>query len=196
GALSAEQAGRQFTALAETLLARLFGAVRENFAQRHGTVPGARVGLLGFGKMASREMTLTSDLDFILLYDVPEDSADSDGERALDVPTYFARLTQRLIAAISAPTAEGVLYEADMRLRPSGNAGPLATSLKRFRSYQKDEAWTWEHLALTRARLVIGDEGFAKTVDAEIAAIMALPGDRNKIVADVIEMRALMAKER
>ena len=196
GALSAEQAGRQFTALAETLLARLFGAVRENFAQRHGVVPGARVGLLGFGKMASREMTLTSDLDFILLYDVPEDSTGSDGERALDVPTYFARLTQRLIAAISAPTAEGVLYEADMRLRPSGNSGPLATSLARFRTYQAQEAWTWEHLALTRARLVIGDEGFAKTVDAEIAAVMALPNDRNKIVGDVIEMRALMARER
>ena len=196
GALSAEQAGRQFTALAETLLARLFSAVRENFAERHGIVPGARVGLLAFGKMASKEMTLTSDLDFILLYDVPEGSAGSDGERALDVSTYFTRLTQRLIAAISAPTAEGVLYEADMRLRPSGNAGPLATSLKRFRAYQHEEAWTWEHLALTRARLFIGDADLPQTVEAEIAWIIALPRDRAKIVGDVIDMRALMAKER
>ncbi|WMT88091.1 bifunctional [glutamine synthetase] adenylyltransferase/[glutamine synthetase]-adenylyl-L-tyrosine phosphorylase [Pelagibacterium sp. 26DY04] len=196
GALSAEQAGRQFTALAETLLARLFAAVRENFAERHGAVPGARVGLLAFGKMASREMTLTSDLDFILLYDVPEGSAGSDGERALDVSTYFTRLTQRLIAAISAPTAEGVLYEADMRLRPSGNAGPLATSLRRFRAYQRDEAWTWEHLALTRARLFIGDKDLPQTVEGEIAEIMALPRDRAKIVGDVLDMRALMAKER
>ena len=196
GALSAEQAGRQFTALAETLLARLLSAVRENFVQRHGSVPGARVGLLGFGKMASREMTLTSDLDFILLYDVPEGTAGSDGERALDVPTYFTRLTQRLVAAISAPTAEGVLYEADMRLRPSGNAGPLATSLKRFRAYQRQEAWTWEHLALTRARMVVGDDGLPETVAEEIAQIMAIPRDRAKIVGDVIEMRALMAKER
>ncbi|AEQ50829.1 bifunctional [glutamine synthetase] adenylyltransferase/[glutamine synthetase]-adenylyl-L-tyrosine phosphorylase [Pelagibacterium halotolerans] len=196
GALSAQQAGRQFTALAETLLARLFAAVRENFAQRHGTIAGARVGLLGFGKMASREMTLTSDLDFILLYDVPEGTAGSDGERELDVATYFTRLTQRLVAAISAPTAEGVLYEADMRLRPSGNAGPLATSLKRFRTYQSDEAWTWEHLALTRARVAIGDEGLAETVGAEISRIMALPRDRAKIVGDVLDMRALMARER
>jgi glutamate-ammonia-ligase adenylyltransferase len=196
GTLSAEQAGRQFTALAETLLARLFAAVREDFAGRHGVIAGARVGLLAFGKMASREMTLTSDLDFILLYDVPEGSAGSDGERALDVSTYFTRLTQRLIAAISAPTAEGVLYEADMRLRPSGNSGPLATSLRRFRSYQRDEAWTWEHLALTRARLFIGDADLPQTVDAEITQIMAMPRDRDKIVADVIEMRALMAKER
>ncbi len=196
GALSAEQAGRQFTALAETLLARLFASVRENFAQRHGVIEGAKVGLLGFGKMASREMTFTSDLDFILLYQVPEGSAGSDGERALDVSTYFTRLTQRLIAAISAPTAEGVLYEADMRLRPSGNAGPLATSLKRFRTYQRDEAWTWEHLALTRARLVIGDQGLGETVTSEIASILALPRDRSKIVDDVLDMRALMAKER
>ncbi|RDE10446.1 bifunctional [glutamine synthetase] adenylyltransferase/[glutamine synthetase]-adenylyl-L-tyrosine phosphorylase [Pelagibacterium lacus] len=196
GALSAEQAGRQFTALAETLLARLFAAARESFAARHGTVPGARLGLLGFGKIASREMTLTSDLDFILLYEVPEDSPGSDGTRPLDVPTYFTRLTQRLVAAISAPTAEGVLYEADMRLRPSGNAGPLATSLKRFRSYQRQEAWTWEHLALTRARLVIGDAGLDATVKAEIAEILALPRDRGKIVDDVVEMRALMARER
>ncbi|WP_417580495.1 bifunctional [glutamine synthetase] adenylyltransferase/[glutamine synthetase]-adenylyl-L-tyrosine phosphorylase [Pelagibacterium sp.] len=196
GALSAQQAGRQFTALAETLLARLFTAVRENFAQRHGTIPGARVGLLGFGKMASREMTLTSDLDFILLYDVPEGTKGSDGERELDVATYFTRLTQRLVAAISAPTAEGVLYEADMRLRPSGNSGPLATSLKRFRSYQSDEAWTWEHLALTRARVAISDHGLAKTVEAEIGRILALPRERSKVVDDVLEMRALMAKER
>lgn len=196
GTLSAEQAGRQFTALAETLLSRLFASVRENFAQRHGTIPGARVGLLAFGKMASREMTATSDLDFIMLYDVPEGIEGSDGDRPLDPATYFTRLTQRLLAAISAPTAEGVLYEVDMRLRPSGNAGPLATSLKRFHAYQHEEAWTWEHLALTRARIVMADDGLGAVVDKEIADVMAMPRDREKIVTDVLEMRALMAKER
>ena len=69
---------------------------------------------------------------------------------------YFNRLTQRLITAISAPTPEGMLYEVDMRLRPSGNAGPVATSLEGFAAYQKDKAWTWEHMALTRARIVSG----------------------------------------
>ncbi|HWJ88431.1 MAG TPA: bifunctional [glutamine synthetase] adenylyltransferase/[glutamine synthetase]-adenylyl-L-tyrosine phosphorylase [Pelagibacterium sp.] len=196
GALSAEQAGRRFTALAETLVTRLFGAVREAFAERHGVIAGARVGLLAFGKMASREMMFSSDLDLILIYYAPDHSEVSDGERGLDVSTYFIRLTQRLITAISAPTAEGVLYEADMRLRPSGNAGPLATSLKRFVTYQRDEAWTWEHLALTRARMVAGDEGLADTVDAEIAGIMALRRDRAKVVDDVIDMRSLMARER
>ncbi|WP_164730672.1 bifunctional [glutamine synthetase] adenylyltransferase/[glutamine synthetase]-adenylyl-L-tyrosine phosphorylase [Pelagibacterium montanilacus] len=196
GALSAEQAGRQFTALAETLLGRLFDAVTDQFVARHGEVEGARVGLLAFGKMASREMTATSDLDFILLYDVPEGSDGSDGDRPLDPPTYFARLTQRLVTAVSAPTAEGVLYEADMRLRPSGNAGPLATSLKRFRTYQRDEAWTWEHLALTRARCVCAEPSLAADVDAEIARVLALPRDRSKIVEETLDMRALMARER
>lgn len=196
GALSAEQAGRQFTALAETLMAQLFNAVRKAFAARHGEIAGARVGLLAFGKMASREMTATSDLDFILLYDVPEGTKGSDGEKPLDPPSYFTRLTQRLLAAITAPTAEGVLYDADMRLRPSGNAGPLATSVKRFKSYQREDAWTWEHLALTRARMTIADPGLAETVDAEIAAIMDLPRDAAKTVKDVRDMRALMARER
>ncbi|WP_404405343.1 bifunctional [glutamine synthetase] adenylyltransferase/[glutamine synthetase]-adenylyl-L-tyrosine phosphorylase [Pelagibacterium halotolerans] len=196
GALSAEQAGRQFTALAETLMGRLFNAVRRTFAERHGVIEGARVGLLAFGKMASREMTATSDLDFILLYDVPEGTKGSDGEKPLDPASYFTRLTQRLLAAITSPTAEGVLYDADMRLRPSGNAGPLATNLKRFKSYQREEAWTWEHLALTRARMTIADAGLAETVDEEIAAIMTLDRDPEKTVTDVRNMRALMARER
>src|SRR5690606_13855397 len=159
GTGSATVAGEQFTALAETLLNRLFISVQAEFARRHGTIEGASLALLAFGKMASREMTFTSDLDFFLLYDAPD--VESDGERPLATPHYFARLTQRLVAAISAPTAEGVLYEADMRLRPSGNSGPLATGLNGFRAYHRDNAWTWERLALSRARVVasVGDLG-------------------------------------
>src|SRR6185295_10077523 len=130
GTVSARRAGEQFTALAETLLRKLFAAVRVEFEKRHGIVPGASVALLGFGKMASREMTVSSDLDFIMIYDVQDTSTESNGERPLAASQYFARLTQRLVAAVTAPTSEGVLYQADMRLRPSGNAGPLATSLR------------------------------------------------------------------
>jgi glutamate-ammonia-ligase adenylyltransferase len=195
GTLAAPQAAEQFTALAEILLTRLFAAVREEFATRHGTVPGAGVALLGFGKMASREMTLTSDLDFILLYDA-DSNAPSDGEKSLAASHYFTRLTQRLIAAVSAPTGEGVLYETDMRLRPSGNAGPLATSLTGFIDYHRESAWTWEHLALSRARVVAADPGMTEKIDAIIAAQMAAPRDRAKTVADVVAMRALMARER
>jgi glutamate-ammonia-ligase adenylyltransferase len=153
------------------------------------------VALLGFGKMASREMTFTSDLDFIMLYDAPVTEM-SDGERPLAASHYFARLTQRLIAALSAPTGEGVLYEADMRLRPSGNAGPLATSLAGFVDYHRTSAWTWEHLALSRARVVAADPGMAEAIEAAIAGTLAAPRDIERTIDDVVSMRARMAKER
>ena len=194
GTVSAQGAGEQFTALAETLLNRLFTKVQDEFALRHGRIAGAEVALLAFGKMASREMTFTSDLDFILLYDAPD--AESDGERQLSTSHYFARLTQRLVAAVSAPTAEGVLYEADMRLRPSGNSGPLATSIAGFRAYHKDNAWTWEHLALSRARVIAATGALGEKVDSEIAEVMSRPRDKAKTVDDVVSMRALMARER
>jgi glutamate-ammonia-ligase adenylyltransferase len=194
GTVTAKVAGEQFTALAETLLHCLFASVEEEFSRRHGRIAGASVALLAFGKMASREMTYTSDLDFILLYDAPD--AESDGERPLAPAHYFARLTQRLVAALAAPTSEGVLYETDMRLRPSGNAGPLATSIASFRGYQRGEAWTWEHLALSRARVVAGSNGLPEVVEKEIAEVMALPRDASKIIDDVVSMRGLMARER
>lgn len=194
GTVSATVAGEQFTALAETLLHRLFASVEDEFAKRHGRIAGASTALLAFGKMASREMTFTSDLDFILLYDAPD--TESDGERPLATSHYFARLTQRLVAALAAPTAEGVLYEADMRLRPSGNAGPLATSIGSFHRYQHEEAWTWEHLALARARVVAGTAELCSKVDNEIAAVMLMPRDVVKTIDEVVSMRALMAKER
>ncbi|MEO8685918.1 MAG: bifunctional [glutamine synthetase] adenylyltransferase/[glutamine synthetase]-adenylyl-L-tyrosine phosphorylase, partial [Devosia sp.] len=194
GTVSATRAGEQFTALAETLLQRLFGNVRAEFERRHGVIPGGRAALLAFGKMASREMTVTSDLDFILLYDAPD--TESDGAKSLSTNHYFTRLTQRLVAAITAPTAEGVLYEADMRLRPSGNAGPLATSLPGFRSYHRDNAWTWEHLALSRARVIMADGELGFEVDAAIAEVMTRDRNVVKTIEDVVSMRALMARER
>ncbi|QQR35620.1 bifunctional [glutamine synthetase] adenylyltransferase/[glutamine synthetase]-adenylyl-L-tyrosine phosphorylase [Devosia oryziradicis] len=194
GTVSASGAGEQFTALAETLVTRLFGSVRAEFERRHGVITGGRVALLGFGKMASREMTVTSDLDFILLYDAPD--GESDGGKPLSTNHYYTRLTQRLVAAVTSPTAEGVLYEADMRLRPSGNAGPLATSLSGFSAYHRDNAWTWEHLALSRARVIVADRGFASEVDAAIAEVMSRSRDVGKTIDDVVSMRALMAKER
>ncbi|UXN70086.1 bifunctional [glutamine synthetase] adenylyltransferase/[glutamine synthetase]-adenylyl-L-tyrosine phosphorylase [Devosia neptuniae] len=194
GTVSASGAGEQFTALAETLLNRLFGSVRTEFERRHGAMPGGRVALLAFGKMASREMTVTSDLDFILLYDAPD--GESTGDKPLSTNHYYTRLTQRLVSAITAPTAEGVLYEADMRLRPSGNAGPLATAIAGFRAYHRDNAWTWEHLALSRARVVAADGDFGSQVDAAVGQVMAQPRDAATTIADVVAMRALMAKER
>jgi glutamate-ammonia-ligase adenylyltransferase len=141
-------------------------------------------------------MTASSDLDFILMYDVPGAVEESDGEKPLAVTQYFARLTQRLVAAVTAPTSEGVLYDADMRLRPSGSAGPLASSLGAFRRYQQENAWTWEHLALTRARVIEADDSFGGDIDAAIADVLGQTPDVGKIVDDVLSMRTLMAKER
>jgi len=196
GSITAERAGEQFTALAETLLGHLFIAVRAEFAKRHGTIPGASAALLAFGKMASREMTVSSDLDFILLYDATGEAEESDGDKPLALNQYFTRLTQRLVAAITSPTSEGVLYEADMRLRPSGNAGPLATSLPGFIQYHHDNAWTWEHLALSRARVIASDGGLDQRIEAALQEILGRPRDVAKTIEDVSAMRALMARER
>ncbi len=194
--VDARLAAEQFSNLAQALLEHLFEAVQKEFEKKHGQVVGAQVGLLAFGKMASKEMTATSDIDFILLYDAPKGEEYSDGDRPLAVSHYFSRLTQRLVAALSAPTAEGVLYEADMRLRPSGNAGPLATSLNAFLKYQKSDAWTWEHLALTRARVIGAEAGFENKINALIKEVLSLPYDKKKVILDVKDMRLLLAKER
>jgi glutamate-ammonia-ligase adenylyltransferase len=122
------------------------------------------------GRLGSREMTASSDLDLILLYDFDGDNPDSDGERSLHGAQYFARLTQRLISAFTTRTNYGVLYDVDMRLRPSGRAGPLASRIDSFADYQEREAWTWEHMALTRARVISASPAFREKIEASSAA--------------------------
>jgi [glutamine synthetase] adenylyltransferase / [glutamine synthetase]-adenylyl-L-tyrosine phosphorylase len=148
------------------------------------------------GKLGGREMTAASDLDLIVVYDYDPSASQSDGARPLAPSQYYARFTQRLISALSAPTAEGTLYEVDMRLRPSGQKGPVATQLSSFVEYQTGEAWTWEHLALTRARVISGPPGLRDRVEAAIRQVLVRPRDRAKIAADVREMRALIEKEK
>src|SRR4029079_15292415 len=116
------------------------------------------------GKLGGREMTATSDLDLITVYDFAGEEAQSGGAKSLSGSQYYMRFTQRLIAALSAHTAEGSLYQVDMRLRPSGNQGPVATQLSSFHLYQMNSAWTWEHMALTRARLVRGPAALRREI--------------------------------
>ena len=157
GAIEASRAGKAFSDLADLTIGAALKAVEAEFARRHGDVAGGRVAILGMGKLGSRELTAGSDVDLILLYDHDADAEESDGEKPLAPSHYYTRMTQRLIAAVSAPTAEGVLYELDLRLRPSGNKGPVATHIDSFKKYQREDAWGWEHMALTRARTVAGD---------------------------------------
>ncbi|MDZ5698346.1 bifunctional [glutamine synthetase] adenylyltransferase/[glutamine synthetase]-adenylyl-L-tyrosine phosphorylase [Chelativorans sp. M5D2P16] len=196
GSIDGPRAGKAFSDLADLTIGAAFDAVQEEFAQTHGRVRGGRAVILGMGKLGSRELTAGSDVDLILLYDHAPDAEESDGPRALAPSHYYARLTQRLISAVSAPTAEGVLYELDLRLRPSGNKGPVATNIAAFHNYQRKDAWTWEHMALTRARPVAGDPGLCEQVRAEVEEIVALPRDPGKIARDAVEMRELLEKEK
>ncbi|WP_378952831.1 bifunctional [glutamine synthetase] adenylyltransferase/[glutamine synthetase]-adenylyl-L-tyrosine phosphorylase [Mesorhizobium sp. ANAO-SY3R2] len=196
GAIDAPRAGKAFSDLADLTVGAALEAVEAEFAQRHGKVPGGRVTILGMGKLGSRELTAGSDVDLILLYDHDEHAEESDGEKPLAPSHYYARMTQRLIAAVAAPTAEGVLYELDLRLRPSGNKGPVATHVSSFRKYQREEAWTWEHMALTRARPIAGDASLCAEVEAEVQAIIDLPRDAAKVAAEARDMRQMIEDEK
>ncbi len=196
GTIDSIRAGKAFSDLADLTIGTALDAVTAEFAIRHGKVPGGRVAILGMGKLGSRELTAGSDVDLILLYDHDADADESDGEKGLAPSHYFARMTQRLIAAVSAQTAEGVLYELDLRLRPSGNKGPVATHIDAFRKYQRNDAWTWEHMALTRARPVAGDAAFRAAVEAEVEAVLAIPRDAGDVFKDAAGMRRMIGKEK
>ena len=196
GALDPDMAGRAYSALAQAVVGALLTRVGDAFATDHGRAPGARVAVLAMGKLGSREMTAASDLDLIVLYDFPAETAESDGRRPLSAELYYARLTQRLVAALTAPTKAGKLYDVDMRLRPSGRKGPLATRFSAFAHYQAGEAETWEHMALTRARVVAGDASLAAEVEALVRATLARPRKAETLAREVKAMRGLIAREK
>ncbi|MBV8889712.1 MAG: bifunctional [glutamine synthetase] adenylyltransferase/[glutamine synthetase]-adenylyl-L-tyrosine phosphorylase [Alphaproteobacteria bacterium] len=188
-------AGAAFADVAETAITALLPAVERDLARLHGRVPGGAFAVVAMGRLGSREMSLASDLDLVLIYDVPPGSESSDGARPLSVPPYYARLSQRLIGAITAPTGEGRLYQVDMRLRPSGEAGPIASSFASFAQYQRESAWTWEHMALTRARPVAGDASLRGRLAETIIAVLRMPRDPARLAAEVGEMRARIAEQ-
>ncbi|WP_431321829.1 bifunctional [glutamine synthetase] adenylyltransferase/[glutamine synthetase]-adenylyl-L-tyrosine phosphorylase [Rhizobium sp. YTU87027] len=196
GAIRGAMAGRAFTHLADLVIEAALDAVMKEIRTAHGDFPDGRVAVVGMGKLGSFELTRGSDIDIILLYDYDDEAAESSGPKPLDATRYFTRITQRLISALSAPMAEGVLYEVDMRLRPSGNKGPVATRIKSFEKYQREEAWTWEHMALTRARLVCGDKELIREAERIIADVLLSKTDTAKIAKDVLEMRALIEQEK
>ena len=195
GQAQAEQAGPAFARIAETVIAGLLPVAETELMTSAGAVPGAEFVVVALGKLGGRETTASSDLDLVFVYDVPEGVESSNGSKPLLPPLYFGRLAQRLISALTTPTGAGTLYEVDMRLRPSGNKGPAAVSFKSFADYHERESWTWEHMALTRARLVAGPAHLWKRVEAEIAARLAVPRERSRILADAREMREKIAAQ-
>ena len=193
GLADADEAGAAHSAIAEACIRVLMPHVIADFATRHGPPPGAGMAVIALGKLGSREMTGGSDLDLITVYD-PGEATASEGRRPLPVGQYYPRLTQALVAALTAPTAEGRLYEVDMRLRPSGRQGPVAVSLAAFRTYQAEKAWVWEHLALTRARVIAGPDPLGHAVRETIAAALAGRRGQDAVLSEARAMRTRLVE--
>jgi [glutamine synthetase] adenylyltransferase / [glutamine synthetase]-adenylyl-L-tyrosine phosphorylase len=188
-------AGEGFSALAGAVVRATLAHVESIFAETYGRVAGGRAIVLAMGKLGSREMTAASDLDLIVIYDFDEDRPESDGGRRLHALPYYTRLAQRLVSALTVTTRKGRLYDVDMRLRPSGRQGPIATQLSSFIAYQMHEAETWEHMALTRARVIAGDATLAREVAAAQTRILRQPPSAS-LRHDVATMRRLVAQEK
>ena len=187
-----------FSDIADATMISLFPAIEEEFAKKHGVLPNHKdectsVAVLALGKLGSRELTASSDLDLIFIYNNSEESTQdtifSDGNQPLNSVQYYNRLSQRFINGLSTLTSEGKLYNVDMRLRPSGSNGLIATSLKGFERYHSVSAWTWEHLALTRARIVIGPPELCNLITEKIGKILQKPRNEESLLRDVASMR-------
>lgn len=183
---------KSYAHLAEAALRLLTEATIAEFEKAHGKIPGGEMVILALGRLGGEALTHASDLDLILLF-TGSFRAESDGDRPLGATQYFNRLAQRVIAALTVPTASGALYEVDTRLRPSGADGLLCASVESFTQYQHQNAWTWEHMALTRARVVYGSDEATTGVAAILDAILTAPRDSATLIADVVKMRREMA---
>ena len=186
---------RALSRLAEAALAlAMQGAVRE-FEARHGRVPGGELLVLGLGRLGGGALTHASDLDIVYLF-TGDFTAQSDGARPLGATQYFNRLASRVSAALSVPTAQGALYEVDTRLRPQGNQGPLAVGCAAFAKYQREAAWTWEHMALARARVLAGSPPARAQLEEILREVVRAPRDAATLRAAVVEMRERMAQHK
>ena len=196
GRMEADAAGTARSDLADAAIAALLPRVAADFALRHGKVTGGAMGVVALGKLGGRDMLPASDLDLILVYDHPPDAAESKGgAKPLPPSQYYGRLANQLVAALTAPGPEGKLFDVDMRLRPSGSKGPVAVSLAGFARYHAESAWTWERMALTRARFVAGPPGLKRKVEAALRAAQTRGADPAQVLADAAAMRARMLRD-
>ena len=193
GLSNCEQAGKSYARLANCVIKSLVPFVVEQFSSTYGPPPGRGFVFLAMGSLGAENLTSQSDLDLIMIYD-PREEEHSQGKRPLAVQVYYARLTQAMVSALSSQMAEGKLFEIDMRLRPSGRKGPVATSLNSFIHYHENSAWTWEHLALTRARSLAGNEKLGIEIEDFRQKLIHKLEDYPKIITDVIDMRRRLSK--
>jgi len=195
GAADAIEAGPWLSDTADIAIRTLLRQTEEEFAAVHGRLAGGGMAVLALGKLGAREMSIGSDLDLVFVYDNPEGHEASDGDRPLVPTVYFSRLSQRLITALTAQTAEGRAYEIDMRLRPFGQDGPIAIGLEAFAKYHAETAWTWEHMALTRARVVCGPPALGDRLAAAVRTVLTAGRDPEALRADIAKMRGRIAAE-
>jgi glutamate-ammonia-ligase adenylyltransferase len=184
-----------YARVADAAIEVLASATVDEFAAVHGRVPASELVILALGRLGGEALTYASDLDLIYLF-TGDYMAESDGAKPLGAVTYYNRLGQRVTGALSAPTASGPLYEVDTRLRPSGAQGPLVVSLDGFRRYQEESAWTWEHMALTRARPVFGSAEARGAVSGVISEVLGGKRPDRDIVAEAVKMRREMAEHK
>lgn len=189
------EAARYFSVIAETVLNVLVPYVIADFEEKHGNVPGGRFCILALGKLGSRELTPSSDLDLVFIYDCDDMNDESDGGKPLAASLYYGRLGQRIISAIMSRTAEGTLYEVDMRLRPSGNKGPISTSLEGFKKYYQESAWTWEFMTLVRGRPVFDTCDLATDVDDALKSILRGKREAGEVSTEISSMRSRIEKQ-
>lgn len=193
--ISPQEARRYLSDIAEAVLATLLKYVQKEFEKRRGNIPGGEFCIVAMGKLGSRQFSFGSDLDLVLVYDVPDNESYSDGIEPLNAANYFSRLSRRFLSSFNAPTNEGKLYEIDLRLRPSGENAPIATSLESFDTYYECSAWTWEYMALTRARVIGGDLSLSTKVIAMISQKLTRVRDAKTVATDIVEMREKIAKQ-
>lgn len=187
--------GAGLSRVAEAALAVLADGATAEFVRAHGSIADGAMLIMGYGRLGGGVLTHASDLDLVFLFS-GDHTQDSDGARPLGGTLYYNRLAQRMIAALSVPTAEGALYEVDTRLRPSGAQGPIAVSLDSFERYQRESAWTWEHMALARARVLFGPAKDRGTLDAMVHAVLTIRRDPATLRGEVLAMRREMARHK
>lgn len=185
-------ASEVITNIAEACLCALLPRLHDTFAAQHGRVPGSELAVIAYGKLGSRELTSSSDLDIVVVYNGSEDATSTGTDRPFPASAYYIRLTQRLVSALTSLTQQGRLFEVDLRLRPNGDKGPLACSTGAFAKYQANDAWTWEHMALTRTRILYGSDAIKAEIEAGIAGGLHKPREPDALLVAVAEMRKKM----
>ena len=197
GIASVAEIGDALSDMADVILSALVPIVESDFAAKHGTFSSENSGLAIFalGKYGGRELTHTSDLDIVFIYDGDAATEFSDGPKPLSPNVYYTRLAQHIITAITALTPEGRLFDVDTRLRPSGNQGPLAVSAKSFEDYYRDGAWVWEFMALTRGRVVYGPQKLTKTIQKITFSTLKRGPNRENLANDVLDIRQKLADQ-